>query len=56
MTTETFLKEIKQRYDIVEYNKQEDLGKPNHESPTYYYSEEGNEDNDEYMIKDNEEY
>lgn len=33
--------------------KQSDLGKPNHESPSYYYSEEGLEDNDELIQKDN---
>ena len=51
MPVEMFLKEIKNRFEIVESSKQEDLGKPNHESPNYYYSEEGDE-NDEILLKD----
>jgi len=41
------------RYEFVEASKEDDLGKPNHESPSYYYSEEGLEENDEVILKDN---
>ena len=47
--SQIFIKEIKSRYQFVDMGKQSDLGKPNHESPSYYYSEEGLEDNDELI-------
>jgi len=55
-TTESFIKEIKERFESVEASKLDDLGKPNHESPSYYYSEEGTEENDEVMLKDTQEF
>ena len=39
-TSESFIKELKERFEFVEASKLEDMGKPNHESPSYYYSEE----------------
>ena len=40
---------MRSRYEFVETSKLNDLEKPNHETPSYYYSEEGLEDNDEII-------
>ena len=54
-TIEKFLEEIKQRHEIVEKEVEESGGKKhNHESTGMYNSE--TEADDEYMIKDNEEF
>lgn len=54
MSTEQFLADIRERYKKVEEHRQLNLGQPNHESKSLYYSEvEADED---FLIRDNEEF
>lgn len=53
ISTEDFLKEIKQRFVKVESEKHNDMGQFNHEHSLYYSEVEAD---DEFLIKDNQEF